>query len=123
MYRLTYVSNATRRTSPPLFLSGWITSSVSTKDRGRAPMPKISEFFGIAIYIYYREHMPPHFHAIYGDDEAWIEIDNLSVLSGRLAPRAMGMIIEWASLHQEELRRVWAQAMAHEPLDKIEPLK
>lgn len=57
-------------------------------------MPKISEFFGIAIYIYYREHMPPHFHAIYGDDEAWIEIDNLSVLSGRLAPRAMGMVIE-----------------------------
>jgi hypothetical protein len=86
-------------------------------------MPKISEFFGIAIYIYYREHMPPHFHAIYGDDEAWIEIDNLSVLSGRLAPRVMGMVIEWASLHQEELRHVWAQAMAHGPLDKIEPLK
>lgn len=86
-------------------------------------MPKISEFFGIAIYIYYREHLPPHFHAIYGSEEVLIAIDDLSVLSGRLTPRAMGLVVEWASLHQEELRRVWAQAMAHEPLSKIEPLR
>lgn len=85
-------------------------------------MPKICEFYGISIYIYYREHMPPHFHAIYGDEEALIGIDTLSVLSGRLAPRALGMVMEWALLHQEELRRVWAQAMAHEPLDRIDPL-
>ncbi|MBI3910585.1 MAG: DUF4160 domain-containing protein [Armatimonadetes bacterium] len=86
-------------------------------------MPRISEFFGISIYVYYREHLPPHFHALYGDDEALVAIANLCVLSGRLPPRAMGMVIEWASLHQEELRRVWAQAIAHEPLDGIEPLK
>jgi len=86
-------------------------------------MPKISEFFGISIYMYYREHLPPHFHAIYGDDEALIMIDNLSVLSGRLPPRVMGMVMEWASLHQEELRHVWEQAKSHKPLDKIEPLK
>jgi len=86
-------------------------------------LPKISEFFGIAIYIYYREHMRPHFHAIYGGQEVSVAIDDLSVLSGRLTPRAMGLVVEWASLHQEELRHVWAQAMAHEPLDKIEPLK
>ena len=86
-------------------------------------MPKISEFFGISIYIYYREHLPPHFHAIYGGDEASIEIDNLSLLSGRLTPRAMGLVMEWASLHQEDLRHVWEQAKSHEALDKIEPLK
>ncbi len=86
-------------------------------------MPKISEFFGIAIYVYYREHMPPHFHAIYGDEEVLIAIDDLSVLGGRLAPRAMGLVIEWANLHQDELRGVWAQAMAQQPLDKIEPLR
>ena len=86
-------------------------------------MPKISEFFGIAIYVYYREHMPPHFHAIYGGEEVLIVIDDLSVLSGGLTPRAMGLVIEWASLHREELQRVWAQAMAQQPLDKIEPLR
>jgi len=50
-------------------------------------MPKISEFFGIVIYVYYREHLPPHFHAIYGEEEVLIAIDDLSVLSGRLTPR------------------------------------
>ena len=86
-------------------------------------MPKICEFFGISIYIYYREHMPPHFHAIYGDDEALITIEELYILSGRLAPRPLGLVVEWASLHQEELRHVWEQAISQQPLDKIEPLK
>ncbi len=85
-------------------------------------MPRISEFFGIAIYVYYREHLPPHFHAMYGDSDVANVIDNLSVLAGRLPARAIGLVIEWASLHQDELRRVWAQAVAHERLDHIPPL-
>lgn len=86
-------------------------------------MPRISEFFGISIYMYWRDHAPPHFHAIYGGDEAEIAIDDLSVLAGRLPPRALGLVMEWASQHQDDLRRVWEQARNHEPLDKIEPLK
>jgi hypothetical protein len=86
-------------------------------------MPKVPEFSGISIYVYYREPMPPHFHAIYAEEEALIGIDNLSLLSGRLRPRAMGLVMEWAALHQEELHGVWEQAVAHRPLDKIEPLQ
>jgi len=86
-------------------------------------MPKISEFFGIAIYIYYRDHAPPHFHAIYGGEEALVAIEDLSVLQGRIPPRALGLVTEWASMHQEELMRVWNQARQHEPLDPIAPLQ
>jgi len=86
-------------------------------------MPKISEFFGISIYVYYREHLPPHFHAVYAGAEVLVSIDDLSVLSGEIPPRALGLVMEWASLHRTELRRVWSQAMAHQPLDSIEPLK
>ena len=86
-------------------------------------MPKISEFFGIAIYIYYREHQPPHFHAMYGGAEVLVAIDTLSVISGHLPPRALGLAMEWAALHQKELLLVWMQATKHQPLDKIEPLK
>jgi len=85
-------------------------------------MPKISEFFGIAIYMYYREHLPPHFHARYAESEVLVSIDDLSVLQGRIPPRALGLVMEWASRHQPDLRRVWTQAQAHEPLDSIEPL-
>lgn len=86
-------------------------------------MPKVSEFFGIAIYVYWREHEPPHFHARYGGRSVSIEIDGLSVLAGTLPPRALGLVMEWAALHQSELRRVWQQAVRYEPLDKIEPLR
>lgn len=86
-------------------------------------MPRVSEFFGIAIYVYYREHMPPHFHAVYGGDEVLIAIADLSLIRGRFAPRALGLVIEWATIHQGELIGVWTQAMAHEPLSEIEPLK
>jgi hypothetical protein len=85
-------------------------------------VPKISEFFGIAIYMYFRDHPPPHFHALYGGSEAVIRIADLSVVEGKLPPRAIGLVMEWAALHQRELQRVWEQAQAHEPLDSIEPL-
>ncbi|MDP2530366.1 MAG: DUF4160 domain-containing protein [Candidatus Palauibacterales bacterium] len=60
-------------------------------------MPKISEFFGISIYMYFREHGVPHFHARYGSEEVVLAIDDLSVLGGQLSPRALGLVAEWAS--------------------------
>ena len=86
-------------------------------------MPEICRFFGIVIYIYYREHQPAHFHAVYGEFEALISIDSLAVLSGNLPPRAFGLVIEWANMHREELKNDWKKAIALEKLDKIEPLR
>ena len=86
-------------------------------------MPEISRFYGIIIYIYFREHNPPHFHAVYGEEEILIEIATLRVLSGHLPSRALGLVIEWASIHQKELKKAWEQAKSHQMPDKIEPLK
>lgn len=86
-------------------------------------MPKVSEFFGIAIYMYYREHQPPHFHAIYGDEEALVAIETLSVYAGRLSPRAIGLVMEWASVHRDELLEDWRLASSQMPLARIEPLR
>ena len=86
-------------------------------------MPKISEFFGIGIYLYWRDHGPSHFHAIYGGEQASISIEDLNVLNGRLSPRALGLVMEWATIHQSELREVWNRAQNLEPLGRIEPLK
>jgi len=86
-------------------------------------VPKISEFFGISIYIYYRDHSPPHFHAIYGGDEVIVSIADLSVRQGKLGQRALGLVMEWAAQHEKELAKVWDQATAHQPLSKIEPLR
>jgi hypothetical protein len=54
--------------------------------------------------------------------EVLITIEDLSVLEGTISPRALGLVMEWAALHQDELRRVWDQARAFEPLSQIAPL-
>ena len=86
-------------------------------------MPKISEFFGIAIYMYFDDHPPPHFHARYAGFEAVIRIDDLRVERGELPPRALGLVVEWATLHRAELAEAWRQAEAAQPVSKIEPLE
>jgi hypothetical protein len=86
-------------------------------------MPEICRFFGIVIKMFFDDHNPPHFHAEYGGDVALIEIRNLSVFSGRLPPRVMGLVIEWATIHQQELFVDWERAQAQKGLLKIAPLE
>jgi hypothetical protein len=86
-------------------------------------MPQISRFFGVIIYMYFDDHNPPHFHAVYDDDEAVILIETLSLHKGKLPARIFGFVIEWATLHQEELIQNWNDAQNDQPFKKIEPLK
>ncbi len=86
-------------------------------------MPEISRFFGIVIAMFYNEHEPPHFHARYGSQKARFALDDLRMLEGDLGPRARGLVIEWASHHQAELRENWERAARHQPLQSIEPLE
>ena len=57
-------------------------------------MPEISRFFGIIIRMYFDDHDPAHFHAIYGEHEAQVGINPITVLRGGLPRRAESMIIE-----------------------------
>ena len=86
-------------------------------------MPRVSEFFGIVIYMYYDDHPEPHFHATYGGREVKIRIADLSVLAGGLNPRAMGLVVEWATQHRAALRENWHRAGQRLPLEKIPGLK
>ena len=86
-------------------------------------MPEISRFFGIIIRMFFGDHLPPHFHAHYGKHRAQVSIESLTVLRGSLPPRAMGLVIEWAALHQAELRGAWELAVHSKPVQPIEPLK
>ena len=63
-------------------------------------MPEVSRFFGIVIRMYFDDHNPPHFHAIYAGNEARVGIDPIIFLEGKLPNRAASMVIEWAALHQ-----------------------
>lgn len=85
-------------------------------------MPEISRFYGIIVKMYFHDHAPPHFHAFYGDQEVLINIGTLAVIAGRLSARALGLVTEWAALHQDELLATWGRAQRAEPLGQIAPL-
>lgn len=86
-------------------------------------MPEVSRFYGIIIAMFFNDHNPPHFHARYGGKKIAIEIETLRILDGHLPPRALGLVIEWASQHRDELLINWKLAENNQSPNKIEPLK
>jgi hypothetical protein len=85
-------------------------------------MPEICRFYGIIIALFFGDHYPPHFHARYGKDNVAIEISSLRVLEGQFPPRALGLVVEWASQHKRELLKNWELAKNNQPIKKIAPL-
>ena len=85
-------------------------------------MPQISYFLGVIIRMFYRDHNPPHFHAVYGDFEAIIDIEKNELISGYLPPRVLGLVTEWTALSQKELMENWERARRQESLNSIAPL-
>ncbi len=86
-------------------------------------MPEISRFFGIVIRMFYADHQPAHFHAYYGNHQAKVSIESLTIIDGELPSRAFGLVIEWASIHRNELIECWQKAERLEPLGRISPLE
>ncbi|MBX2964606.1 MAG: DUF4160 domain-containing protein [Cyclobacteriaceae bacterium] len=70
-------------------------------------MPVISRFYGILVKMYFGDHAPPHFHAEYGEFSAVISINDFGMLQGYLPPKALALVAEWASVHQQELLDNW----------------
>ena len=73
--------------------------------------------------MYYNDHPPPHFHVRYNQQKAIIDIETLSILEGKLSPRILGLVVEWAALHQTELMQNWQLARLQTPLEPIAPLE
>lgn len=85
-------------------------------------MPTISEFFGIVIAMYFKEHNPPHFHMRYQGSKASINIRTGEVLDGKVPPQALRLVNEWPELYQNELLEDWDMAQRRVPPSPIPPL-
>ena len=107
---------------------GWDPSSINQIDSDGDQMiaflmPTICRFYGIIIQMYYADHDPPHFHVIYNEYKAVIGILDFSVLQGDLPPKALGMVVEWARTHRDQLLKDWNLSMQKVPLEQIAPLE
>lgn len=86
-------------------------------------MPTISTFYGIMIQMFWGDHAPPHFHALYGEYEVLINIQTLEVMKGSMPRRALILVLEWASIHREELAEDWKLCEMKQSPMKIAPLE
>ena len=82
-------------------------------------MPVISRFYGISIKMYFNDHMPAHFHAIYGEFVGLYDLKKLELIEGDLPIRANNLVLEWAKQHKDELLRIWDTQEFHS-IDGIE---
>ena len=85
-------------------------------------MPSISMFFGIIIYMYWSDHEPPHFHAVYQGEDASFDFEG-NLLEGDLPVRQKKLIAAWAEIHHEELAANWELAKQDAALFNIDPLR
>lgn len=86
-------------------------------------MPRVSEFFGVIVTMYFNDHAPAHFHARYGEHEALVVIETLEVYEGSLPRRALALVLEWAAQRRSDLRSNWDRARQGQPLRPIAPLE
>jgi hypothetical protein len=85
-------------------------------------VPRLSDFYGIVIYMYWSDNDPPHFHAIYGGSKAQVLIETGEVIAGRLPRTAARLVREWAELRRTELLEEWRRARASQELLPIDGL-
>lgn len=88
-------------------------------------MPRISEFFGITVLMYWfdtQKHREPHFHARYQGREAVFTLDG-RCLAGDLGGRASRLIAEWCQERQEALTLAWSAANTGKEIPWVMPLE
>lgn len=86
-------------------------------------MPELSRFYGIIIRMYYGDHPPPHFHAVYQGEEIKVDINSVQVVEGKMPRRAAALVLEWAGLRRAELLEAWTLATVNKEPSKIAPLE
>lgn len=85
-------------------------------------MPEISRFLGIVIGIFPRDHLPMHFHAVYGDYQITVDVET-EVVHGDFPKRALRLVLEWLDLHKDELIEDWNLVHSGRPAKRIAPLE
>ncbi|MDR0884196.1 MAG: DUF4160 domain-containing protein [Oscillospiraceae bacterium] len=88
-------------------------------------MPVLSQFFGIAIYLYNEDtekHHAPHIHAFYAENEASFDLRGKK-LAGTFPRKQTKILQAWILIHEEELAAAWRIYQKSGEIIKIEGLR
>ena len=87
-------------------------------------MPEICRFYGIIIRMFFRDHLPPHFHVECAEYHAKINIIDGELIDGTLPRKALRLVQAWAEIHKDELMKNYEESLKDSGIiSRIEPLK
>jgi Domain of unknown function (DUF4160) len=72
-------------------------------------MPELDRISGIRVCVFSRDHLPPHFHAFYGEYEALIDIREGTVIAGGLPRKKLHEVLEYLAENHEDLLETFYQ--------------
>jgi len=72
-------------------------------------MPTFFTIDGIRICLYFNDHNPPHFHAIFAEHELIIGIMTLEIIEGDIPKKQLKKVKEFAKENQDLLMEIWDQ--------------
>jgi len=82
-------------------------------------VPEVARFYGIVIKIFFGDHPPPHFHALYGEYVGVFSIESMEIIEGDLPERARKLVTEWGAEYRQDLLTMWRT----QEFRKLPPLK
>lgn len=85
-------------------------------------MPEICRFYGIVLFLYYRDHNPPHIHFTYGSYTCSMSVID-RIVDGQAPAKVIEKVNRWIDLHENEILSLWEQIQRGEKIGKLEPLK
>ena len=85
-------------------------------------MSEISTFLGITIYMYFDGQNTPHFQVLYNGRHGIFSISTLSYSKGNLPPKVVGLVLDWAVPHKNELLANWENVKDNGTCHRIPPL-
>lgn len=59
--------------------------------------PLLIDKEGVSVVVQGREHLPPHVHASYGEDEALVDIRTGEMFEGSIPGKKLRVVQEWLS--------------------------
>jgi hypothetical protein len=72
--------------------------------------------------MYGDEHAPPHFHAVYGDEEGIFSIASGKLMKGKFPKKQEKLITAWAAIHKQALLANWNSLTTGKGFKKINSL-
>lgn len=73
-------------------------------------MPQLVQLTAsLSIWLYPRDHAPPHFHVIGPDTAALVDIRDLQVIAGAFRRRDLKLALAWATEHADDLWQAWRE--------------